>query len=468
MGRVLTKAIICAVAGVVGWLLTEPLMPTDPRDPTWTSRERVMVFLIVALIGLAAGLFQGFQRGGKTNILMASGLGLVFGSIGGLLGHSIGGAMAIGMFGQNVFLGGFTLTAVIARIVAFAPIGALLGAAIGGTQMSKRGIMSGLLGGLVGAVLAGATFDMIGAALAPVLMTMRGNSEVGLGSRAATALSLGLFVGLFTALADLATRQAWLRLVLGRNEGKEWPVDAAQTNIGRDERAHVPLFGDPNVASLHALIMKQGNQYVLHDPGMSPMGVGLNGHRIVQPAILSPGDTIMVGTNQLQFLMKAGAAAKSNEGRHGPVMVGGAQQPYSQPQQQAMPQQPMGQTQAYVPPTPQQPLAQTQAYQAPAQTQAYQAPNQGAVLVATAGPLTGQRFPIGQVVQVGREGQAIPMGFDTMASRRHAQLTPTPGGLAVQDLGSTNGTMVNGQKVGSTTMRPGDTLQIGSSTFRLE
>jgi len=206
---------------------------------------------------------------------------------------------------------------------------------------------------------------------------------------------------------------------------------------------------------------------------MSPMGVGLNGHRLMQPTPLSPGDTIMVGSNQLQFLMKAGAAAKANEGRHAPVMVGGAQQPFVHPQQPT-PQQPMGvQTQAYVPPGAQtqayQAPVQTQAYQAPVQTQAYQAPAQAAaVLVATAGPLTGQRFPIDQPVQVGREGQAIPMGFDTMASRRHAGLTPVPGGLAVQDLGSTNGTMVNGQKVGSATMRPGDTLQIGASTFRLE
>ncbi|MBS1709315.1 MAG: hypothetical protein JSS65_11435, partial [Armatimonadetes bacterium] len=237
MGRVLTKAVLCAVAGVLGWLMTEPMMPTDSHDPTWGARERVMVLLIVALIGLAAGLFQGFQRGGKTNILMAAGFGLVFGSIGGLLGHSIGGGLATGMFGPNVFYGGFSPVAVVARIVAFAPIGALLGGAIGWTQMSRRGVVSGILGGMVGAAIAGATFDLIGAALAPMLMTMRGNNEVGLPARAATALSLGLFIGLFTALADLATRQAWLRLVLGRNEGKEWPVDAAQTNIGRDERA---------------------------------------------------------------------------------------------------------------------------------------------------------------------------------------------------------------------------------------
>ncbi|MBX3111924.1 MAG: FHA domain-containing protein [Fimbriimonadaceae bacterium] len=460
MGRVLTKAVLCAVAGVLGWVMTEPLMPTDSRNADWAARERVMVLVIVALIGLVAGLIQGFQRGGKTNIMLAGGLGLVFGSIGGLFGHSIGGAMVAGMFRPDVFFGGFSPATVVARIVAFAPIGALLGAAIGGTQMSKRGVVSGVLGGLIGAVLAGATFDLIGSALAPLLMTMRGNNEVGLGSRAVTALSLGLFVGLFTALADLASRQAWLRLVLGRNEGKEWPIDAAQTNIGRDERAHVPLFNDPNVAPLQAVIVRQGTQYVLHDPGLSPVGVGLNGHRLMQPTALNRGDTIMVGSNQLQFLMKASAAARAHEGRHAAVMVGGPQVGPARPAPTA-PVQPMPQ-QAVAP--------QTQAYHPPVQTQAYQAPaaSAAAVLIATAGPLTGQRFPIDQPVQVGREGQGIPMGFDTMASRRHAALTPLPGGLAVQDLGSTNGTMVNGQRVGTATMRPGDTLQIGSSTFRLE
>jgi hypothetical protein len=90
------------------------------------------------------------------------------------------------------------------------------------------------------------------------------------------------------------------------------------------------------------------------------------------------------------------------------------------------------------------------------------------VLVALSGPLAGQRFEIPGPTEVGRECPTVPMSFDTMASRRHAALTPGPAGLVVSDLNSTNGTLVNGQKVSSQTLKVGDTVQIGSTTFRLE
>ena len=89
-------------------------------------------------------------------------------------------------------------------------------------------------------------------------------------------------------------------------------------------------------------------------------------------------------------------------------------------------------------------------------------------LVAVAGPFTGQRFPIQSTVELGRESGPIPLGFDTMVSRRHASLTPTPAGLQVTDLGSTNGTMVNGMRIQNSLLNSGDSLTIGTTTFRLE
>ena len=50
-------------------------------------------------------------------------------------------------------------------------------------------------------------------------------------------------------------------------------------------------------------------------------------------------------------------------------------------------------------------------------------------------------------------------------SRSHCRITVDDTGLTVTDLGSTNGTYVNGRLVESTTIIPGDELMIG--TFRL-
>jgi len=71
-------------------------------------------------------------------------------------------------------------------------------------------------------------------------------------------------------------------------------------------------------------------------------------------------------------------------------------------------------------------------------------------------------------VSLGRSSaNDIVLKSDDYASGRHARLTRHGGLLYVEDTGSTNGTFVNGRKtVGATPLRPGDTVRVGSTTFR--
>jgi hypothetical protein len=71
---------------------------------------------------------------------------------------------------------------------------------------------------------------------------------------------------------------------------------------------------------------------------------------------------------------------------------------------------------------------------------------------------------------IGRSSASdISLGSDDYASGRHARLTRHGGLLYLEDVGSTNGTFVNGRKtVGATPLRHGDTVRIGSTTFRFE
>lgn len=54
---------------------------------------------------------------------------------------------------------------------------------------------------------------------------------------------------------------------------------------------------------------------------------------------------------------------------------------------------------------------------------------------------------------------------DGDASRRHAEIVPDEEGFLLRDLASTNGTFVNGERVREHRLRPGDRIQIGSSTI---
>ncbi len=71
---------------------------------------------------------------------------------------------------------------------------------------------------------------------------------------------------------------------------------------------------------------------------------------------------------------------------------------------------------------------------------------------------------------VGRSSASnVVLKSDDYASGSHAKLTRHGGLLYVEDLGSTNGTFVNGSKtVGATPVRNGDSVRVGSTTFRYE
>ena len=81
------------------------------------------------------------------------------------------------------------------------------------------------------------------------------------------------------------------------------------------------------------------------------------------------------------------------------------------------------------------------------------------------------RFPVRNgATSIGRSSASdIVLKSDDYASGRHARLTRHGGLLYVEDMGSTNGTFVNERKtVGATPLRHGDTVRIGSTTFRYE
>lgn len=93
----------------------------------------------------------------------------------------------------------------------------------------------------------------------------------------------------------------------------------------------------------------------------------------------------------------------------------------------------------------------------------------GPRLVGMAGAYLGQVFPLQGAAVIGRDASnPIALDRDTTSSRRHAQITDQGGVFQIQDLGSSNGTYVNGARVTETTLSPGDEIAIGGTRFRFE
>jgi hypothetical protein len=77
-------------------------------------------------------------------------------------------------------------------------------------------------------------------------------------------------------------------------------------------------------------------------------------------------------------------------------------------------------------------------------------------------------YPLGRTARIGRNEESEIVLNDPSVSRAHAVIEIGRGGANVRDLGSTNGTFVNGRRIESQSLREGDELRFGNTRLRFE
>src|SRR5438132_13579849 len=85
------------------------------------------------------------------------------------------------------------------------------------------------------------------------------------------------------------------------------------------------------------------------------------------------------------------------------------------------------------------------------------------------GKYQGSEFPLEaeKELVVGRASNTDMVLMEDMVSRKHAKITVAGEDVVIQDLGSTNGTFVNGEKVKRAKLKDGDRVLIGPSILKL-
>ncbi|MEM9492697.1 MAG: DUF4388 domain-containing protein, partial [Myxococcota bacterium] len=85
------------------------------------------------------------------------------------------------------------------------------------------------------------------------------------------------------------------------------------------------------------------------------------------------------------------------------------------------------------------------------------------------GKYQGGEFPLrmNREIIIGRSSDLDMVLVEDMVSRRHAKITSTASEVYIQDLGSTNGTFVNGEKISRSRLSEGDRILVGTSIIKL-
>ena len=84
------------------------------------------------------------------------------------------------------------------------------------------------------------------------------------------------------------------------------------------------------------------------------------------------------------------------------------------------------------------------------------------------GPLSGQSFSISDGMTIGRSDSNLLTVSDQTVSGKHAKIVVKGGAFSIADLNSTNGTMVNGQKISEMPIKTGDKVQIGKVNITIK
>ena len=85
------------------------------------------------------------------------------------------------------------------------------------------------------------------------------------------------------------------------------------------------------------------------------------------------------------------------------------------------------------------------------------------------GKYQGGEFPLraNREIVIGRSSDLDMVLVEDMVSRKHAKIVTSEENVVIQDLGSTNGTFVNGEKIKKARLKEGDRILIGTSILKL-
>ena len=233
-------------------------------------------------------------------------------------------------------------------------------------------------------------------------------------------------------------------------DGREYTLGSEPLVFGRDAAADVVVTGN-DVSRRHAEIQTSADGYMLMD--LSVNGTYVNGQRIGPTQLLARADVIRIGNDEFRFYADAAPAAVPRTSRPSPTQRGPVMAPTGAGHQLSDTMHGLPVSELRDLPTP--PAAEALPL---------------ASLLVRSGAFRGKRLPVrSPIVNIGRAEYNDVVIAEPSVSTTHAKLQRRDDVWVLSDLGSTNGTYVEGDPVtGEIALTPGTTLRFGEVAVLFE
>lgn len=335
--RILVGLMAGAIGGLLGWFIQEHLVnynslvvmkdgvcqeianvvgPDHASAILRTNQAALISRLwVCGCIGILLGAVDGIVDQNPRKLLLGMIIGFLGSIVVGSLGNNLGGQAYDVLGGHHRVIDhpspfDFTLQ-ILARVAQLGLWGLGIGTGVALATLNPKRIMYGAIGGLLGGMITGFIFDLVSSSTLPVVSALSNAACVDTGGlgRAISFAGIGALTGLFIGLVEELFKQAWVKVLAGRNEGKDFILYKAMNLLGRDERCDVPLFGDTSVSTQHAAIRADGRRHFLLAAD-TPAGTLVNGQRVEPQSeqMLRDGDMIQIGSHRILFHEKATAS----------------------------------------------------------------------------------------------------------------------------------------------------------------
>src|SRR6266446_72240 len=303
LARIYFNAVFGGLGGLLGWMLFGVF-----GDKTSASAAQQILggALIGGFIGYLVVGVDAIRDASLLRFCRLAAYGVVLGAVGGAVGMRIGEEvnyyLVQGLLNWREGAAGSlrVIGEVISRGLGWMFLGLAVGVSEGIAARSLGKLTYGTMGGAIGGFVGGAFFGLI-----KVLEKGSEATTHGIWGGAIGLIILGACIGAFSALVQGVFQPASVKVIRGWQEGREYSLLKADNLLGRDEGADIALFRDMRVEKRHALIQRDGNNFILLNNESPPEQTRVNGDPVANLRNLQDGDRIQLGDIVLRFQMRA-------------------------------------------------------------------------------------------------------------------------------------------------------------------